>query len=60
MVRLTPARVRPVLATAHRPLARHLAAGKYRRKYGGPFVSRIDPEDDVFQWGSEDDLVQLG
>lgn len=36
----------------HRPLARYLAAGKYRRKYGGPFVSRIAAADDLMCWES--------
>jgi 2-polyprenyl-3-methyl-5-hydroxy-6-metoxy-1,4-benzoquinol methylase len=60
LIQLAPAPLRPLLDTAHRPLARYLLAGKYRRKYRGRFVSRIDPEDDLFQWGLGDSLVQLG
>src|ERR1700732_676679 len=37
-------------ARAPRPLARYLAASKYRRKYGGRFVSRIDAKDDLLHY----------
>ncbi len=51
VIRLIPATLRPALARIHRPLARTLAATKYRRKYGGRFVSRIDGEDDLLHYG---------
>lgn len=51
LIRLIPAHLRPVLARIHRPLARYLAASKYRRKYGGGFVSAIDDEDDLIHYG---------
>ncbi len=51
LIRLTPAPLRPLLARLHRPLARYVAAAKYRRKYSGRFASRIDEEDDLMQYG---------
>ncbi len=52
LIKLTPAPLRPALAKLHRPFARYLAAGKYRRKYGGRFVSAIDEHDDLMYWES--------
>jgi 2-polyprenyl-3-methyl-5-hydroxy-6-metoxy-1,4-benzoquinol methylase len=51
LIRRIPAPLRPSLARMHRPLARYLAAAKYRRKYGGQFVSMIDGEDDLLHYG---------
>jgi 2-polyprenyl-3-methyl-5-hydroxy-6-metoxy-1,4-benzoquinol methylase len=50
VVRLVPTPLREPLARAHRPLARYVAAGKYRRKYGAGFVSRFHPEDDLMHY----------
>jgi SAM-dependent methyltransferase len=38
------------LARAQRPLARSVAAAKWRRFYGRQFVSRVDPEDDLMHY----------
>ena len=50
LVALVPAPMRPWLAELHRPIARHLAAARYRRRYGGPFMSDIDYADDLLQY----------
>lgn len=47
---LVPKRLRPRLAELHRPVARHLAAARYRRRYGGRFMSDIDYADDLLQY----------
>jgi 2-polyprenyl-3-methyl-5-hydroxy-6-metoxy-1,4-benzoquinol methylase len=52
LIPLIPARLRPFVAKIYRPPARYIAAGKYRRKYGGRFVSKIDPADDLLEWES--------
>jgi 2-polyprenyl-3-methyl-5-hydroxy-6-metoxy-1,4-benzoquinol methylase len=41
------------LSRAYRPLARQVAATKYRRKYGGRFVSKIDAGDDLLHYSIE-------
>jgi SAM-dependent methyltransferase len=50
LVALVPAPLRPRLAEVHRPVARHLAAARYRRRYGEPFMSDIDYADDLLQY----------
>jgi SAM-dependent methyltransferase len=52
-INVVPAALRRPLAQAHRPVARHLAAGKYRRKYGVEFVSTVHPEDDLMHYAVE-------
>jgi cyclopropane fatty-acyl-phospholipid synthase-like methyltransferase len=50
LVALVPAPLRPRLAELHRPVARHLAAARYRRRYAEPFMSDIDYADDLLQY----------
>jgi cyclopropane fatty-acyl-phospholipid synthase-like methyltransferase len=50
LVALVPAPVRPRLAVVHRPVARHLAAARYHRRYGTRFMSDIDLTDDLLQY----------
>jgi 2-polyprenyl-3-methyl-5-hydroxy-6-metoxy-1,4-benzoquinol methylase len=50
LVAIVPAPLRPRLAEVHRPVARHLAAARYRRRYGEPFMSNIDYADDLLQY----------
>lgn len=50
---LIPASLQPPLIRLHRPLARYVAAGKYRRKYGGRFVATVDANDDLLHYGLE-------
>jgi 2-polyprenyl-3-methyl-5-hydroxy-6-metoxy-1,4-benzoquinol methylase len=53
LVPLVPARSRPWLAKVSRPVARSIAATKYRRQYGGRFVSAIDDDDDLLHYSLE-------
>jgi SAM-dependent methyltransferase len=50
LVAFVPAPLRPRLADVHRPVARHLAAARYRRRYAEPFMSDIDYADDLLQY----------
>ncbi len=50
LVGRVPPPLRSSLARLHRPLARHVAAAAYRRKYGAPFSVAISDEDDLFQF----------
>lgn len=50
LVALVPAPLRPRLAELHRPVARHLAAARYRRRYAEPFMADIDYADDLLQY----------
>ena len=50
LVALVPAPLRPRLAEVHRPVTRHLAAARYRRRYAEPFMSDIDYDDDLLQY----------
>lgn len=52
LIKLIPVPLRPGLAKLHRPFASYVAAGKYRRKYSGRFVSTIDEHDDLMYWES--------
>jgi 2-polyprenyl-3-methyl-5-hydroxy-6-metoxy-1,4-benzoquinol methylase len=45
-----PVPLQPFLSRLQQPLARHLAAANYQRKYRGRFLSEIDPEDDLLQY----------
>ncbi len=51
VLRLLPTPVVTFLADAHRPLARYLAARRYRDGSGGRLVSKVDPDDDLVQHG---------
>jgi 2-polyprenyl-3-methyl-5-hydroxy-6-metoxy-1,4-benzoquinol methylase len=53
LIEAIPAPLRPWLSRFQRPAARYLAAAKYRRKYGGQFVSMIDDDDDLLHYGLE-------
>ena len=50
LVALVPAPLRSRLAELHRPVARRLAAARYRRRYAAPFMSDIDYGDDLLQY----------
>jgi cyclopropane fatty-acyl-phospholipid synthase-like methyltransferase len=50
LVGLVPAGLRPRLAELHRPLARRVAADRYRRKYGAPFLAEIHDDDDLLRY----------
>jgi 2-polyprenyl-3-methyl-5-hydroxy-6-metoxy-1,4-benzoquinol methylase len=52
-LKLSPALLLRFLARVHRPIARYVAGTKYRRKYGGQFVSQIDPQDDLLHYSIE-------
>jgi 2-polyprenyl-3-methyl-5-hydroxy-6-metoxy-1,4-benzoquinol methylase len=52
-LKLSPAPLLRFLARVHRPIARYVAGTKYRRKYGGRFVSQIDPQDDLLHYSIE-------
>jgi 2-polyprenyl-3-methyl-5-hydroxy-6-metoxy-1,4-benzoquinol methylase len=54
LVSRIPSPLKPALDLVHRPIARHVAAGKYRRKYDGRFVSKIDGDDDLLHFGLDD------
>ncbi len=47
---LVPAPLRSALARRHRPLARHIAAQRYRHRYGAPFLAAIDDADDLLHY----------
>jgi methyltransferase family protein len=53
LVALVPAPLRRRLAEIHRPVARHLAAARYRRRYAAPFMSDIDYADDLLHYALE-------
>jgi SAM-dependent methyltransferase len=44
---LTPAPVRSALEGPYQRVARELAARPYRRRYDGPFLAEVHPEDDL-------------
>ncbi len=50
LVGLVPTQLRPRLAELHRPLARRVAADRYRRKYDAPFLADIDDDDDLLRY----------
>ena len=50
LVALVPVSLRAWLAELHRPLARHLAAARYRRRYGDAFMSDVDGADDLLHY----------
>ena len=50
LVTLVPPPLRPRLAELHRPVARQLAAARYRRRYGEPFMADIDDADDLLHY----------
>jgi SAM-dependent methyltransferase len=47
VVGLVPDSLRPLLAAMHRPMARAIAAQKYRLKYGGSFLANIEDDDEL-------------
>lgn len=52
-LKASPAAARQFVSRAHRPLARQIAATRYRRRYGGRFVAKIDEEDDLLHYSIE-------
>jgi 2-polyprenyl-3-methyl-5-hydroxy-6-metoxy-1,4-benzoquinol methylase len=53
VVGLVPDPLRPLLAKLHRPLVRTVAAQRYRLKYGGPFLAKVDDDDELLLYSLE-------